>query len=79
MKIKELKIKELFGTFKYTIPMNLTERLCIIHALNGYGKTTVLKLIFNLFSRNFNYLLTLPFKEFEIIFDDEQILKVSAG
>lgn len=77
MRIKEIEVKGLFNAFSYVIPMNLADRLCIIHGLNGYGKTTVLKLIYNLFTRNFAFLLTLPFKEFIVIFDDDQKLKIT--
>ncbi len=54
MHIKEIYVENLFGYYTYTIPNNglvdLRKRLLIIYGDNGSGKTTILKLVFNLLS-----------------------------
>ena len=52
MQIAQISITGLFGVFDYVIPLNLDDRITIIHALNGYGKTIVLKMLDSLFSSN---------------------------
>ncbi len=76
MKIKEISIEGLFGIFNHVIPLNMNERITIIHSPNGYGKTTVLKLINALFSSRDGYFYKTPYKTFSVIFDDDSCLKV---
>ena len=45
MRIVEIKVEELFGSFTHTIPLNVDERITIIHGPNGFGKTAILRLI----------------------------------
>lgn len=45
MRIKEISFEGLFKIFNHTIPLNLDDRITIIHGPNGYGKTTILKLL----------------------------------
>jgi predicted ATP-binding protein involved in virulence len=76
MKIKEISIEGLFGIFNHVIPLNMNERITIIHSPNGYGKTTVLKLINALFSSDDSELYKVPYKSFSVVFDDESFLRV---
>lgn len=76
MRIAGIKIKKLFGMFDHYIPFNRVERITIIHGPNGIGKTTILRLLFELFSQHFGFFLTLPFKSIEIEFDDKKRLQV---
>ncbi len=39
MRIAQISITGLFGVFDHVIPLNLDDRITIIHAPNGYGKT----------------------------------------
>jgi predicted ATP-binding protein involved in virulence len=45
MRIKEFSVTGLFGVFDRVIPLNMDERITIIHAPNGFGKTIILKMI----------------------------------
>jgi len=76
MKIKEISIEGLFGTFDHVISLNMDERITIIHSPNGYGKTTVLKLINALFNSDDLELYRIPYKTLSVIFDDNSCLKV---
>ena len=51
-RIKQISVKNLFGMFDHTISLNLDERITIIHVLNGFGKTAILRLLDTLFSQS---------------------------
>lgn len=68
MRISQISINDLFGIFNHTIPFRTPERVTIIHGPNGVGKTTVLKLINDLFSLKFNSLRTTPYSMITIDF-----------
>lgn len=61
-------IKDLFGIFNHTIQFKTSERVTIIHGPNGVGKTTVLRLINDLFSSRYGSLRTTPYKMITIDF-----------
>lgn len=57
--------------------MHLDERMTIIHGLNGYGKTTILKMVNALFHRRYSDLRSTPFNEFRVDLEDGSCLAVS--
>ena len=77
-RIKQISVTNLFGVFNHTIPLHLDERITIIHGPNGFGKTVILKLLNALFNRD-NQLLTIPFDEFRVNFDDDTSFWVTKG
>src|SRR6266581_3332306 len=50
-KIRQISVTNLFGIFNHTIPLNIDDRVTIIHSPNGFGKTAILRLINELFSQ----------------------------
>jgi hypothetical protein len=76
VRIRKIRIKGLFGRFNYEIPLNLDDRITIIHGPNGFGKTAVLRLIAALFGNGNATLGSVPFGELEIDFDDKETLLV---
>lgn len=77
MRIKEIKIIGLFGMFDHTIPLNEDERITIIYSTNGYGKTTILRMINAVFCEYIFEFMQIPFAEFIIEFDDKSFLKIT--
>jgi predicted ATP-binding protein involved in virulence len=77
MRITRIFVEKLFGIFDHEIPLNLDDRITIIHAPNGYGKTVILKMLNGLLNSRYNELLTIPYKRFEVEFDDGRRLEVS--
>ena len=76
MRITEISIEGLFGTFNHPIALNQEERITIIYGLNGFGKTSILRLVDGVFNSNYSIIRTIPFKKFDIKFDDKSVLSV---
>src|SRR5260370_16883857 len=70
MRIAEISVKNLVNTFNHSIPLNLKDRITIIHGMNGFGKTSLLRLINGLFNYRYYELREIPFTELRITFDD---------
>ena len=45
MRLSRIEVSKLFGVFDHVIPLNLSDRITIIHGPNGYGKTAVLLMV----------------------------------
>jgi len=75
MNIQSIRVIGLFEEFDHTINLRMRERITILHGPNGVGKTTVLRLVKNLFAGNMNALLGISFAEIEIAFLDKSKLR----
>ncbi len=60
--LKKIKIQGLFNKFNYDIELK-KEGITILTGPNGYGKTTILKIIHALAVKNLIFFLQLPFKK----------------
>ena len=49
MRINSIKIEKLFEIFDYNISFSANENVLIITGPNGFGKTMILNIIFNLY------------------------------
>lgn len=76
MRIKQVSVSKLFGIFDHVIPMNLDDRITIMHGPNGFGKTILLRMISGLFSANYQVFRSIPFNSFTIEFDSGETLTV---
>lgn len=70
MKIRSIKIKKLFELFDYDASFNNNENVLIIAGANGFGKTTILNIIYNFFNRKFQFFQKLVFEKITINLDD---------
>jgi len=77
MKINSIKIDGLFEIFDYNISFNNNENLLIITGPNGFGKTMILNIIFNLFNRKFLFFQKLVFETITISLDDNISIVIS--
>lgn len=75
MKLKELRIYRLFDHFDHVINIDNDEKITIITAPNGYGKTVLLKIIDAIFNAKYRFLAALDFSHIEVKFDNS-ILKI---
>lgn len=74
--IRRISVKKLFGVFDHEIPMNLQERITIIHGPNGFGKTVLLRFVNAIFHGNYGVLRRIPYDTFRIDFDDGAFLSI---
>jgi len=54
MRIRRVFVEKLFGFFDHDIPMKMDDRITIIHAPNGFGKTAILRMIHGLFNSRYS-------------------------
>jgi len=76
MKLLNLKIDGLFDLFNHKIDYNQDERITLLTAPNGYGKTMSLKIIYNLFNKRFDFFIRLPFKRIIFTFDNNNFIEI---
>lgn len=76
MRIKRIQIEKLFGMFDHDIRFNTSDRITIIHGPNGLGKTTVLRIMSELFSIRFRYFQNLAFDTITLTFGDRRRLRL---
>ncbi len=76
MRVTEITVKGLFGLFDHVIPLNLEDRITIIHGPNGVGKTVLLKMLDATLNGKYEYLWDISFSEFRVRFDDSLSLLV---
>lgn len=70
--LKSLIVENLFGSFSYDIKFSESEndKIRFITAPNGYGKTTILRLINGLYNRDFSVFFSVPFSSLTFQIDD---------
>lgn len=76
MKIKSIKVEALFLQFNYTLDFEKQGNINIISGPNGYGKSTLLRIIYNLFTLNFYYFFQIPFKSITYVFENDFIITI---
>jgi energy-coupling factor transporter ATP-binding protein EcfA2 len=79
MRLISFSAADLFGIFNHTVGLKLEERLTIIYGQNGFGKTTLLRLVRDFFSNDFGLFGTVPFSLFSMAFDDGRVVTVEKG
>nr|WP_321522346.1 AAA family ATPase [uncultured Macellibacteroides sp.] len=77
MNITRIKIDNLFDTFSYDIDFKEKGNLSILTGPNGYGKTTILLIINNLYSNNFYYFQELDFKSIQLYWEKEYSILIT--
>ena len=77
-RIQSIHVDGLFGLYDHSV--NLTdERITVIHGANGVGKTVFLKLINGFLRARFFEAFNIPFREFNIRYDDGTAFRVTAS
>ena len=74
MQIEKISITGLFGMFNHVIPLNTKEGITIIHGPNGFGKTTILRILYDLFGSRSGALTRVPFSQFRVDFSPQIFL-----
>ena len=76
MKISRIAVHGLFDRFNHILTFDPCERITIMIGPNGYGKTTILRILNTLFNLSPRALSRMPFKELYVDFDDGSGLTV---
>lgn len=76
MRIRQISVSNLFGLFDHTIPLHLDEKITIVHAPNGLGKTIILRMLAGLINGHFSIFRRVPFARFTVDFDSGESLHV---
>lgn len=77
MMIQSFGSHGLFGIFNHDIALKKDGRLTIIHGPNGFGKTTLLRLLRAFFDGNFAEFIETPLSDFYIKLDDGTAVAVT--
>ncbi len=77
MRIKEISVSGLFGIFGHVIPLNMDERITIIHGPNGFGKTIILRMLNGFFNSRYSVFYSIPFSNFKVKFDNDSSLEIT--
>lgn len=77
VRIKQISVTKLFGIFNHSIPLNMEEKITIIHGPNGFGKTNLLRILNAIFNSRYSILRSIPFSEFRVDFDDGSNMQVT--
>lgn len=76
MKIQKMIVEKLFGEYNYEINVETKRYVTLIHAPNGMGKTTILRLIQAVMCGDILYLDETPFKSVKLQFSNKEYIKV---
>jgi predicted ATP-binding protein involved in virulence len=74
--LKTIRIENLFNQFNYKIELN-PNGITILTGPNGYGKTTILRMIHAVSSKNPFFFINLRFDKIELIFDKYEPVTIS--
>lgn len=76
MRVKEVSVSRLFGLFNHDISMKMSDRVTLITSPNGYGKTTILRLVDSLIAGRYAEIRRTPFRDLRIGFENGTVLQV---
>ncbi len=76
MQIQQISVNGLFGIFDHVIPLNMDERITIIHGPNGFGKTAMLRMLNGFFNSRYPVFRSIPFNRFRVEFDNGNSVEV---
>lgn len=77
--LESIAIKKLFGLFDYHIKFDTVENITILTGPNGYGKTTILNIIYHFFNRNSEYFQKLNFASITFYFQNQKTVELKKG
>ena len=75
--LESIKIKKLFGLFDYHITLDISENITILTGPNGYGKTTILNIIYHFFNQQFSYFQKLNFESISFEFSQSKSMELT--
>ncbi len=77
MRIQQISVSGLFEIFDHVIPLNMDDRVTIMHGPNGFGKTVILKMIDGFFKSRYSVFRNIPFSKFRVEFDNGSSVEIA--
>jgi predicted ATP-binding protein involved in virulence len=77
MQIQQISVTGLFGIFDHVIPLNMDDRITIVHGPNGFGKTAMLRLLNGFFNSRYSVFRKIPFSHFQILLSNGDIIDIA--
>lgn len=74
--IERIKIEKLFGIYDYDIRLNAENAVTVITGPNGYGKTTILKIMYHLIRCDFWYFYLVFFSRIDVTFTGGKVITI---
>lgn len=75
-KLSYFEVEGLFGLFNHKITLRTAQRITIIHAPNGFGKTAILRMIAGFFGGSLLVFRQYEFKIVRLSFTDGQLVRI---
>lgn len=75
MMLKSIKVYGLFDEYDYSVDLS-DNYVTFVHSQNGFGKSTLMRLIYNVLSGELEEVFETPFDRLDLVFDDETVLFV---
>ena len=69
-RLQRIVVQGLFHTYDHDIPLNLDDRVTLLHGPNGVGKTVILGMTNALLKERLYYFRRIPFARFTLQFHD---------
>lgn len=76
MKIKNIKVTELFGLYNHEIDLS-EGNITLVLGDNGIGKTTLFKMTYAFFTKDYDYLMAVDYKSMSIELEDGRLLTMT--
>lgn len=77
IRLRQIKVQKLFGQFDYDIALKNDDRITILTAPNGFGKSTILRMVNSLIDGDFDALRKITFNAISLLFEDGQSISVN--
>jgi predicted ATPase len=77
LRLIKFEIDGLYGRFNHSIELNKEDRITILTAPNGFGKTAVINIIYGFFSTNFEAISKHDFSSAILTFDTGDVVKMA--
>lgn len=77
MRIQQISVSGLFGIFDHVIPLNMGDRITIMHGPNGFGKTVILRMIDGLLKSRDSVFRNIPFSKFRVEFNNGSSIEIT--
>lgn len=76
LRLERIEVDGLFGIFDHRIPLNLEDRITLLHGPNGVGKTMVLRMVNALLQGRLEFFRNIPFSRFALSFSEGSTLQI---